>query len=135
MSTNNTMFECPICKEFPGSHSFEYIGENEGVSMIYSCPAKGARYDDYDGIIYHISKMLESLNDKKWCFILDFTDFGMIHLLQARLSVSIVKLVNEKYCDNLENVYITNTSNFFSSWLKFVTPFICEELKQKIVFI
>lgn len=127
------MFVCSICEKDPSSHSFDFIGEQGNINYFYSCPGSSLKYDDYDGIVKHIDETLETKRGEPWHFILDCSGFGFIHLLQVRLSIAIVKLVNNKYAEHLECVYIQHSNYFITQLLEVLLPFLSEEIKKRIV--
>lgn len=130
---DNMVYICHICENSPGSHSFDFIGQREGINNFYSCPGNSSKYDDYDGIINHIDKTLEKYINNPWNFILDCSGFGLNHLLQFRLSIDIVRLVTRKYSEFLCYVYIINSNTFITSLLQYLLPFTNEKIKNKII--
>lgn len=127
------MFVCPICENNPGSHSFDFIGERERINYFYSCPGNASKYHDYNGVLNHIGGVLESKKGEPWIFVFDCSGFGFVHGIQVQLSIAIVKLVTDKYSEYLECVYIKNSNGFISQLLDILLPFLCENIKKRIV--
>jgi hypothetical protein len=125
------MTECEICKEDPGSHSFDKLHETETMAYYYTCPGKASRYNDLDGIINHKRLELLKLNGKNWVWILDGTGFDMKHAMELRIAIGIAKLLEEF---NVSKVYVIN-SNIYVQMIRLSTNIILSEsLRCKIVY-
>jgi len=125
------MAECEICKEDPGSHSFDKLHETETMVYYYTCPGKASRYNDLEGIVNHKRLELLKLNGKNWVWILDGTGFDMKHAMELRIAIGIAKLLEEF---KVTMVYVINP-NVYVQMIRLSTNIILSEsLRSKIVY-
>jgi len=125
------MMECSICREDPGSHSFEKIHETETMVYYYTCPGKASRYNDLEGIINHKRLELSKLNGKSWCWIMDGKGFGLKHALEMGIGIGIVGLLLEF---RVSKIYVTNRSAYVDVMRLFLNGLLSEELKSCIIY-
>ena len=124
---------CPICLEHPGSHSFHKLKETaDGISIFYTCPSKAIRHNDHDGIINHYEGVMGANNNKPWIWIFDCQGFSLKHAMEIQISVSLAKLINEKYSHNLQKIIITNPTWHIHTTLALVKPFLSERILNLI---
>lgn len=123
--------ECSICREDPGSHSFEKISETETTVYYYTCPGKASRYSDLDGILNHKRLELSKLNGKEWNWVLDGTGFDIRHAMELQIGLGIARLLEEY---RVSKVYVINPGIYISVIKSLMWPLMSEELKMRIVF-
>ena len=120
---------CPICALNPTSHSLKKIGEKDGVSYFYTCPAKASKYNDSDGILAHYRGVLNDLSGAKWVWIFDSEGFSAKHALDMSLPIKLAKLIDE-YRNSLVKIEIINATWHIRMVLKVIYPFLSEETKM-----
>jgi len=125
-------YMCSICLSDPGSHSFANIGERDGVTMFYSCPAKATRYTDTTGILAHYDGMLEHIDGRSWQWLFDAEGFEMKHALQVGTAVGIAQLIRDKYAASLKEIVIINPTWHVRAILRVVTSFLSAETQKCI---
>lgn len=126
-------YTCPICKLDPLSHSFTKLYEQKDMIYYYTCPAKAKLYYDVESIRKHYDGMLGECS-KKYIWILDGKDFGLIHALHINVALEIIDLIMKKYHHNLDKIIILNSGAFVSMIYQSIIPFLHEEMKNKIIF-
>lgn len=125
---------CSICKEEPGSHSFDFYGKtSDDVYMYYTCPADATKYWDTQGILYHYEEVLEQNNNKKWSWIFDCRDFGIKHSLEITTAIGIIKIL-KKYEESLCQIQIINANAIIKGFYSFIYPFLSKQIVDKIIW-
>ena len=125
---------CPICYEFPNSHSFDKICEINGVCMLYTKPSAAKKYDDQAGILSHVNNMLISLKGKKWEWTIDGEGFSMKHALEVTTTQKILDIILKGYMDSLVKIKIVNMNRALKQMHSAVKPFIGSKLNHKLVW-
>jgi len=123
--------ECSICRQDPGSHSFEKIKETDTTVYYYTCPGKASRYNDLEGILNHKRLELSKLNGKKWIWILDGTGFDIRHAMEIQIGLGIVRLLDEY---SVLKVCVINEGRYISIMRLLMWPLMSEELRSRIEF-
>jgi hypothetical protein len=127
------VFICPKCAAEPGSHSFTKIKEqDDGTAVFYTCPSKAKCLDDNEGIIAHYDGFLQDNGTKPWILIFDSQGFNVEHTLNIKLTMDLVKLINNKYSENLTKIIIINPTWHINATLKMVMPFLSEKVRKLI---
>ena len=125
---------CKICEQDPTSHSFSKLCEVNGVVTFYTKPADATKYDDYEGILAHFNAVLTGYKDKKWRWIIDADGFAMKHAMEVGVASGLIKIISEKYSDNLVEIKVTHTNTLIKGMFKAVTPLIKGKLTDRLVF-
>jgi len=128
------VFVCPKCQENPGSHSFMKIKDQpDGTAVFYTCPSKAKCLDDNESIIAHYDGFLNENGANPWILIFDSQGFKVEHTLNIKLTMDLVKLINEKYSENLKKIIIINPTWHINATIKMVMPFLSEKVRGLIV--
>ena len=124
------MYECPICKLKPMSHSFDILKEDENQIIFYSCPSQSLTPHDHDGIVNHYKGYLDSKGLKNWVWLIDGKGFKTSHI-NVKINMSLIKLLDahEPY---LNQIIIFNSSKTLQNAVALAWPFVSKKMKQKI---
>ena len=126
-------FICKICEKCPNSHSLiKYEETNENV-VYYTCPSR-ATNNEINGILTHYDGFLGETKNKNWIWILDLKDFSMKNFLEIGNTISIVKLINEKYSVNLQKIIVMNTNSYTSAIYNIIKPVLNERMRSLVFF-
>ena len=126
-------FICKICEKNPNSHSLiKYEETNENV-VYYTCPSS-ATNNEINGILTHFDGFLGETKDKNWIWILDLKDFSMKNFLEIGNTISIVKLISEKYSVNLQKIIVMNTNSYTSTIYNIIKPVLNERMRSLVFF-
>lgn len=128
------MYECPICKADPTSHSLAKLTETADMVYYYTCPAKASKYNDRDGILSHYDGELTSKGTKPWIWVFDCTGFDMRHAMEIRLAIDMAKLITQSHGDSLVNVCIINPTIFIHIIVNAIWPFLSAHIRSIIVY-
>jgi hypothetical protein len=110
---------CHICYEDFTSHSFNVICNTvEGGYIFYTKLSIASKYDDTDGIANHFEKYLNTINPKKWTWIIDFDGFGLKHTLGIKTGIRLSKLINS--FGRLHYLIIININPFVEQMIKLI---------------
>jgi hypothetical protein len=123
---------CKKCAADPSSHSFRKVSEKNGVVIYFGHPSTAKLYDDTEGILEHIDKMLALNGNKKWIFIFDGDGFDVKHAMQIKTGMGFIHLLSEKYGDTLLEVKIINPSWHILGMLKLLSSWIDQVLLSKL---
>jgi hypothetical protein len=134
METTITSDICPVCAIDPTSHSLKKIDIIQGIHIYYTCPAKSTKYDDCDGIITHYTNEFDTIGNEPWIWIIDSSEYDYRHLLNIRIGIALVSLVQNKYMHNLKRIHVINTNYFLQIVYNALSPFINAEFKKLIEF-
>jgi len=127
------VFICPKCHAEPGSHSFSKIKEQpDGTAVFYTCPSKAKCLDDNEGIIAHYDGLLQDNGKNPWILIFDSQGFNVEHTLNIKLTMDLVKLINNNYSENLTKIIIINPTWHIKATIKMVSPFLSEKVRNLI---
>ena len=126
------MYECPICKVMPSSHSLTKVMDKGGILYYYTCPSKAIMYNDVQGIVNHYNGVLGEIpENKNWVWIFDSLDFGFVHALQTNVAIEMAKIIS-KFSKNLKKIIIINPSIYITLTHKLVLPFLNHNVKDII---
>jgi hypothetical protein len=128
------MYECPVCKADPTSHSLAKLTETDDVVYYYTCPAKASKYNDRDGILSHYDGELRCKGTKPWVWIFDCTGFDMRHAMEIRLAIDMAKLITQSHGDSLVNVCVINPTIFIHIIVNAIWPFLSNHIRSIIVY-
>ena len=110
---------CPRCKEDFTSHSFNHVCYTlAGGHIFYTKISNASKYDDTAGIVAHCTNYLNYITPEKWCWIIDFEDFGLKHTLGINTGLQLTKLINQY--GRLFELVVINTNLFVEQMLKMV---------------
>ena len=112
---------CKACAADPTSHSFKKVAEKGGVSVFYTHPAQGKLYDDIDGFLSHVDKMLASNGKKPWRCVINGDGYDLKLTLQGTMGRKLVNLLLEKYNTNLKEFIIINPSIYLRAMIRVVS--------------
>jgi len=126
-------FVCTICEKIPNSHSFIKFDETVERVVYYTCPSQ-ATNNKIDGILKHIDGVLRETKDKDWTWILDLKGFSTKQFLEINNTISIVKIINDKYSDKLQKIIIINSNSYASKIFKIIKPFFNKRIQSIIFF-
>lgn len=125
--TYSYSYKCPICEECPGSHSLSKIHvKRDGTAVFYTCPAKSSKFWDRPGIEAHYEGMLSELGDTPWIWIVDFSDFSLVHTTVPGVVISVARIV-QKYSKNLRKIRVINNTWYLDMILNLTRPFMSPE--------
>lgn len=126
MASAAASYVCRACAESPGSHSFVGVGESDGATLFYTCPAKATQYKDTSGILAHYDGMLSDLRGRPWRWLFDAEGFEMKHAMELGTAVGLAKMIRDKYGASLQEVVILNPTWHVRAVLRVVLPFLGE---------
>ena len=133
LQTTTMSFVCKICDEFPYSHSFSKVGEENNVPVYYTCPAKAIKYNDSVGIMKHYKDTLDSLQGSPWKWVFDSKGFGWKHATQIGLAIELAKLISSKtYGDTLQDITLLNLNSYGKCMLNLLWNFLSTDIQTKI---
>jgi hypothetical protein len=128
------MYECPVCKLDPTSHSLSTIYESDDIICYYTCPSKASKYDDRDGILQHYDGVLTDKGNKAWIWVFDCVNFGMNHATEFRLAIDMAKLITKTHGDTLTQIHIINPTIYIKITINVIWPFLSDHIKSIIVY-
>ena len=128
------MYECPVCKADPTSHSLAKLTETDDIIYYYTCPAKASKYNDREGILSHYDGELNSKGEKPWIWIFDCIGFDMRHSMEIRLAIDMAKLITRSHGDSLVKVYVINPTFFIQIIVNAIWPFLSHHIRSIIVY-
>ena len=128
------MYECPVCKADPTSHSLAKLSETDDMVYYYTCPAKASKYNDREGILSHYDGELKRKGTKPWVWIFDCTGFDMRHAMEIRLAIDMAKLINQSHGDSLLKVCVINPTIFIHIIVNAIWPFLSAHIRSIIVY-
>jgi hypothetical protein len=126
-------FICKICEKYPNSHSLTKYEETNDYIVYYTCPSN-AKNNEINGILTHFDGTLEETKDKNWIWILDLKGFNMKNFLEIGNTISIIKLINEKYSVSLQKIIVINTNSYAGTMYNLVKPVLNERMRSLIFF-
>jgi hypothetical protein len=128
------MYECPVCKADPTSHSLAKLTETDDIVYYYTCPAKASKYNDRDGILSHYDGELKHKGAKPWVWIFDCAGFDMRHAMEIRLAIDMATLISRTHGDSLIKVYVINPTIFIHIIVNAIWPFLSNHIRSIIVY-
>jgi hypothetical protein len=126
---------CKACAADSLSHSFKKISEKRGISVYYTRPSQAKLYNDHDGILDHVDKMLAIQGKRKWMCIIDGEGFETKHAAEVKIGMGILELITEKYKEYLVEIKIVNPSWHVKTVYKVTKPWIDELFEDKITYL
>jgi hypothetical protein len=125
-------FTCSHCEKDPNSHSFLKLSEQDGVAVMYSCPAKATLFDDYDSTMTHVEGVLAENGTKPWVLVVDSAKFGVKHAKEVKLAIDVGELITIKYGNNLKKINVINATPHIKNLFAVAWPFITDETKAML---
>jgi len=125
---------CEACAIDPTSHSFSKLCEVNNVVTFYTKPADASKYYDADGVVRHFDLLLSQHSSKHWKWIVDAEGFSMRHAMETGVARGILRLIEQKYGDNLDNIIVTNTNRAIQMAFRAIAPFFYKGFSEKVQF-
>jgi hypothetical protein len=122
------VYECPVCKAKPGSHSLRRLADQDGKAIFYTRPAEATKYWDLPGILDHYDGTLGEYMGP-WIWVFDAAGFSWTHALQFDVAIGIAKLITQKYSATLEAIRIINPTPLVNFVRRIIWPFLNKKLK------
>lgn len=123
---------CEICIREPGSHSFDFIRQENNINYYYTCPAKASKYWDTKGILNHYREVLDNNNNAPWIWIFDGTGFGLKHSLKIDTALGLIQLLKGHHGNSLIEIHIINPSIYIKSFYTLIYEFLNDDIVDKI---
>jgi hypothetical protein len=70
--------------------------------------------------------MLSELGDRPWIWIVDFSDFSLVHTTVPGVVISVARIV-QKYSKNLRKIRVINNTWYLDMILNLTRPFMSPE--------
>ena len=126
-------YSCPTCNIQPSSHSLTKVLETDKIICFYTCPSNAILYHDVSGIINHYTGVLSEIpENKEWVWIFDGLKFGMVHAVQTTVAIELVKLITQKFSNNLKKIIIINPTFYVTITHDLLLPFLNKKIKSII---
>jgi len=126
---------CDVCKDDCTAHSFNLICNTlEGGPIFYTKISNASKYDDTNGIVTHCTNYLNHINPtEKWCWIIDFDEFGLKHTLGINTGIQLSKLINK--IGKLKYLFVININGFVEQMLKMIKLTLNKEYHKCIIIL
>lgn len=123
---------CPYCNMYGiDTHSFNEIGRTSKFGRImYTCAANAKDYSNSKAITTHISTYLDAEKMVPWTWVFDCRGLKTKHTLQIELAIALCRLIQDKYCENLQMIYILNPTTGVDTLLTHILPIFKKESLQ-----
>lgn len=132
--TSSNEKKCEACETDPTSHSFSKLCEVNNVVTFYTKPADASKYNDVVGVVHHFDILLSHYSSKHWKWIIDAEGFSMRHAMETGVARGILKLIQQKYGDNLDSIVVTNTNKAVQIAFRAIAPFFYKGFAEKVHF-
>lgn len=127
------VYECPVCKHTPESHSLKRVRETEDCVYFYTCPAQATRYNDTEGILTHYRGVLTEIPvGKEWVWVFDAQGFTMAHAMEFTLATKMATMITQEFGDTLRQIYIIHPTSFIHITINVIWPFLSQRLRNII---
>jgi len=123
---------CPRCAVDPTAHSFKKVADKQGGILFIAHPAKAKHYDDVEGMLQHVDRMLASIGARKWSCVLDGDGFDLKHAKEITLGKSLFELFMKKYSANVQNIHVINPTWHLEGIIKLAKMTLPAEMFEKI---
>jgi len=123
---------CGTCVKEPSAHSFKRVSEKNGICIFYTKPASATKYSDTAGTIAHMDRALQAIGSKKWTWIFDGDGFEAQHALALHTGQGILQLIEDKYCNQLQQILFINPTWHVKGVIKAGFIAIDDNMKSKI---
>ena len=115
---------CPYCSTYGmETHSFNEIARTSKFGRImYTCAANAKDYSNTKAITTHISTYLDGEKMLPWTWVFDCRGLKTKHTLQIDLAITLSRMIQEKYSENLQMIYILNPTMGVDTLLTHIMP-------------
>ena len=124
---------CLRCKETPGFHSFEMIGDVSGTHFFYCFPAHNKES------VKNREDMLQFVNhfptQGKWSLVFHANGYGFSSMMPILVALEMGRIVQEKHLQSLQKIYIVEGSWFMNFLFSCILPFLQKEMKEKFMLV
>ena len=120
----NNVSPCPYCNMYgTETHSFNEIARTSKFGRImYTCAANAKDYSNTKAITTHISTYLDGEKMLPWTWVFDCRGLKTKHTLQIDLSITLSRMIQDKYSENLQMIYILNPTIGVDTLLTHIMP-------------
>lgn len=117
---------CPYCAMYGAdTHSFHEIARTSKFGRImYTCAANAKDYSNSKAISTHISTYLDVEKSVPWTWVFDCRGLKTKHTLQFDLAVTLGRLIQDKYAENLQMIYILYPTVGLDALVTYIIPFL-----------
>ena len=123
---------CSACAADPHTHSFKKVADKQGVILFFAQPAKAKRYDDHEGTIQHVDRMLASIGSRKWSCVFDGEGFDLKHAKEVGIGKALFDLFLTKYASTVQTIHIINPTWHLEGIIKLAKAVMPAEMFAKI---
>lgn len=124
---------CQRCKETPGFHSFEVIGDVSGTTVYYCYPAHNKESvrtrEDMLNFVSHFP------SEKRWSLLFHANGYGVNHMMPLSVAIEMGRLVQQNHSSTLQKIYIVQGSWFMNFLFRCIFPFLQKEMREKFVLV
>jgi hypothetical protein len=127
------MYECPICKRDPTSHSLRIVNDTDTCVYLYTRPSEARLYNDTEGILRHYWGVLSDIpSTKQWEWVFDANGFTLTHAMEITLATRMAQMITDNFSHNLRSIRVINPTMFISITINAIWPFLSKEVRDII---
>lgn len=97
---------------------------------MYTCAANAKDYSNTKAITTHISAVLDAEKMVSWAWVFDCRGLKTKHTLQLELAITLSRLIQEKYVDNLQMIYVLNPTMGVDTLITHIMPIFKKDSLQ-----
>ena len=124
---------CDYCKQRPGYHSFEPIGEVTKKQTFYCFPANNTASvrtrDDMLEFVKHFPK------EGQWILLFHARGYTMSHMMPLSVAIEMAKIVQREHAKSLTTIFIVEGDWFFRFLMLCIFPFLSQSMREKFVLV
>lgn len=132
MTSGVSKTPCPYCATYgTDTHSFHEIARTQKFGRImYTCAADAKDYSNTKAITTHISTYLDTEKMVPWTWVFDCRGLKTKHTLQLELAVTLSRLIQDKYVENMQMIYILNPTTAVDTLVTHILPILRRDAAQ-----
>ena len=124
---------CERCRETPGFHSFEDLGEARGSQLFYCFPAQNITsvrtHDDMLQFVSHFP------TDRPWSLLFHVRGYTMSHMMPLPLAIEMARILQRDHLKTLQKIYVIEGDWFMRFVFVCIFPFLSHPIREKFVLL
>jgi len=114
------------------AHSFEIFGEQKGVTLVYSAPARSRETKETSRTILSHKAHLDQMIGRPWIWIIDFAQMEHRHYTSVGLARKLIAIINNEHSANLVAIYLVNPNFWLRGTISVLKHLVSKNLYPKI---
>uniref|UniRef100_A0A6C0AJM0 CRAL-TRIO domain-containing protein n=1 Tax=viral metagenome TaxID=1070528 RepID=A0A6C0AJM0_9ZZZZ len=124
--------ECPACKIDPTTHSFVYMGIQDGLKHYYTSPAQAKGSEPTDIRTSNFKKHVDKALGEPWVWIFDCKDMTFRDYTSIEFTLNLAHIFEDEHSEWLKKIVIVNPNMWVTGMIAFLKTVLRSTLLDKV---